>query len=78
MSVIGNDHGHKNAWKWKGSAGQQDERENDSKGILEQIGHGLNMARMLWRGLLVFVFQTRENAFKFHRSVNVPEVRMRI
>ena len=51
MSVIGNDHGRKNARKWKGRYRVRKGKESENAGRLEQIGHGLNMARMLWRGL---------------------------
>ena len=43
--IIGNDHGHKNAREWKGSAGQQDERENENAGFLEQSGIGQDETR---------------------------------
>jgi len=55
------------------------ENKNENTGRLEKSGHGLNMARIVWRGLLlVFVFEPRENALKFHSSVNIPEFGVRI
>jgi hypothetical protein len=53
--------------------------KNAIAGILEQSGNGSDEARNAVEGiLLVFVFEPRENAFKFHSSINVSKIRVRI